>query len=186
MIQFFAQKEVRIPPLKERREDIIPLAKFFVIQICTQQGLSPKKLGADVCTHFMNYDWPGNISELKIAIDRLITMGQDLKTLNYKRTRIMPLIDREIDDDFYFGIELNNEMVEDKSLYENGDIEELYFYFYTESLLNEGLGPYEIPAIFNMELSEFEERLYHAHNKAIHFFGVGSDMVDQVLQRKVS
>jgi len=186
LIQFFAQREVRIPPLKERKEDIIPLAKFFVISICNNSGLSPKQLGADVCAHFMSYDWPGNISELKIAIDRLVTMEQDLKTLSYKRTRIMPLIDREIDDDFYFGIELNNEMIEDKSLYENGDIEELYFYFYTESLLGEGYEPYEIPVIFNMEISEFEEKIYHAHNKAIQYFGAGSEMVDSFLQRKVS
>ena len=56
----------KIPPLRERREDIIPLARFFL----KKQDGGNKKLSHAVERIILNYDWPGNIRELANCIQR--------------------------------------------------------------------------------------------------------------------
>lgn len=66
---------VRMPPLRERREDISPLATYFATKHAGKTkrkiaGLSP---AAREC--LLNYDWPGNVRELENAIERAVVMG---------------------------------------------------------------------------------------------------------------
>ncbi len=66
---------IKIPPLKERKEDIPLLADFFVHQLSqkmgkTTQGLSPQALNV-----LMEYHWPGNVRELKNAIERAVILS---------------------------------------------------------------------------------------------------------------
>lgn len=61
---------IHVPPLRERREDILRLAELFIkrcnIQLVKEiRGLHPKVLGG-----FMHYDWPGNVRELENLIER--------------------------------------------------------------------------------------------------------------------
>lgn len=72
--------EVHLPPLRERREDIVPLAEYFL-------GLYRKKYNRPVAflhesliTQLEQYDWPGNIRELQHAIERAVILCQG-KTL---------------------------------------------------------------------------------------------------------
>lgn len=62
---------IKIPPLRERQEDILPLAKYFVSNYCTKYHCI-KTLGPVVIDKFMSYPWPGNVRELKNIIERLI------------------------------------------------------------------------------------------------------------------
>jgi two-component system response regulator AtoC len=63
-----------IPPLRERREDILPLARFFLERHCQESKLPQKELSEKVMQKLMAYDWPGNIRELANVIERALVM----------------------------------------------------------------------------------------------------------------
>jgi DNA-binding NtrC family response regulator len=59
---------IRIPPLRERLADIIPLAEHFLRLAARTQG--PKGLSADAAQRLLRHSWPGNVRELKNLMDR--------------------------------------------------------------------------------------------------------------------
>lgn len=63
-----------VPPLRERKEDIVPLAEFFVDMICKQIGKGPFVLDPKVRDFIEDYNWPGNIRELKNMIEGIINI----------------------------------------------------------------------------------------------------------------
>ena len=65
---------LRLPPLRERREDILPLVSYFLERIGRQ--CERKYTVSDEALHtMMNYDWPGNIRELENALERGCTLS---------------------------------------------------------------------------------------------------------------
>ncbi|MDR1546799.1 MAG: sigma-54 dependent transcriptional regulator [Deltaproteobacteria bacterium] len=62
---------VRVPPLRERTEDIPELAEKFLDDCLTVNNLGPKKLDPDFLGRLRNRPWPGNVRELKNTIERL-------------------------------------------------------------------------------------------------------------------
>ena len=62
---------VEVPPLRERREDIIPLLLFFQEFFCKKYGRE-KVFSKTVLDQMVNYCWPGNVRELKNVVERLI------------------------------------------------------------------------------------------------------------------
>ena len=62
--------ELQIPPLRERREDIIPLAEFYLQHFCEKYKLD-KEFDADVRSCFLQYNWPGNVRELRNTVENL-------------------------------------------------------------------------------------------------------------------
>lgn len=187
LIDFFSAKKIRVPSLNERKDDIIPLAHYFTYILCQENGLAPKTISGEVFNHFKSYDWPGNISELKIALERLIILGHDLKSLFYKKTRVVPILDREIDEDFTYGLDLSHDLIGQTQLVSSSDFEILYFYFYVDSLLEKGhFELFELSDFFHMEGEEFYEKLFHAHEKAISYFGNASNLIDGFLTEKAA
>ncbi len=72
---------VIIPPLRERREDIVPLLFHFLKRYNKKYGLQ-KKMAPEVIARLMNYDWPGNIRELENTVERLVvTSNGNIVTL---------------------------------------------------------------------------------------------------------
>ncbi|MEB3103859.1 sigma-54 interaction domain-containing protein, partial [Ferviditalea candida] len=67
---------IRIPPLRERTADIIPLAYFFLHRMNQKYGMQ-KKLSFDLLNNLKNYPWPGNIRELENFIERLIVITEE-------------------------------------------------------------------------------------------------------------
>jgi len=63
-----------VPPLRERREDIPELVRHFMKVHAEEQGLRIKEVSAEAMTVFQQYDWPGNIRELRNLIERLMIM----------------------------------------------------------------------------------------------------------------
>ena len=59
-----------IQPLRQRRDEILPLAKHFVDDIATAYDEPPKTLSAAAEDALLRYDWPGNVRELRNAIER--------------------------------------------------------------------------------------------------------------------
>lgn len=62
---------IHIPPLKERKEDIGPLANYYMQRFNRKYGFQ-KKMSVQVLKSFLDYDWPGNVRELENTVERLI------------------------------------------------------------------------------------------------------------------
>jgi transcriptional regulator with PAS, ATPase and Fis domain len=63
---------IQIPPLRERKEDIPPIAKHLIEILNKDLGTGVPKVSAEVLTIFEQYDWPGNIRELANILERAI------------------------------------------------------------------------------------------------------------------
>ncbi|EAQ67445.1 transcriptional regulatory protein [Marinomonas sp. MED121] len=68
---------VNLPPLRERKEDIIPLAEHFVHTFCAEQGKPALSLSEDCCQALINYPWPGNVRQLKNVLLPSVSMAQN-------------------------------------------------------------------------------------------------------------
>lgn len=65
---------VRIPDLKERREDIPALVDHFVSQISKELRIPKKRVSPEAMLFLMHYDWPGNVRELENEIRKAVTL----------------------------------------------------------------------------------------------------------------
>jgi two-component system, NtrC family, response regulator HydG len=68
--------EICVPPLRERKEDILPLARFFVGKFSKKLKISGLRLDASTLDLLYDYPWPGNIRELENAIERAAVVCQ--------------------------------------------------------------------------------------------------------------
>ncbi|WP_428262704.1 sigma 54-interacting transcriptional regulator [Haliangium sp.] len=66
---------VEIPPLRDRREDILPLARDFLAKACAAYGMQARTLSAEAVDALSRYHWPGNVRELENAIERAVVMS---------------------------------------------------------------------------------------------------------------
>ena len=69
--------ELRLPPLRERREDIATLANHFFEHISDEHPVEAKGLSQEAMRLLEGYDWPGNVRELRNAIDRALIFCQE-------------------------------------------------------------------------------------------------------------
>jgi DNA-binding NtrC family response regulator len=64
---------LHVPPLRERREDIIPIAKHLLNQMAEEASLPEISLHRDAEEALCHYDWPGNIRELTNVLERVLS-----------------------------------------------------------------------------------------------------------------
>jgi transcriptional regulator with PAS, ATPase and Fis domain len=67
--------QIRIPPLRERRDDILLLAEYFLDSLSAHHRVPAPVLSADACQALVDYDWPGNVRELRNVVERLVVSG---------------------------------------------------------------------------------------------------------------
>jgi two-component system response regulator AtoC len=72
--------EIRVPPLRERREEIPALASWFLAKFNAQYGRQ-KQLQPETITRLMEYSWSGNVRELENAIRRLVVLTDGERTI---------------------------------------------------------------------------------------------------------
>ena len=65
---------IKVPPLRERPEDIPLLVQYFAERLQLNMGSTPKAIDPGAYTVFQSYTWPGNIRELKNIVERLLIM----------------------------------------------------------------------------------------------------------------
>jgi len=68
---------VKVPPLKDRRDDIPLLVDYFIQNLNQQQGLEAKTFSKDAIEQLMDYPWTGNIRELRNVVERLMILGSN-------------------------------------------------------------------------------------------------------------
>jgi two-component system nitrogen regulation response regulator NtrX len=66
---------IRVPPLRERREDIPLLVRHFMSRTAGAAGLTPREFGEDAMAALQAYEWPGNVRQLRNAVDWLLIMA---------------------------------------------------------------------------------------------------------------
>lgn len=69
--------QVKLPPLRERKDDIAMLSLFFMKNFNNQLGKSITKISPAAMAHFLEYSWPGNVRELKNYIERAMILAEN-------------------------------------------------------------------------------------------------------------
>jgi two-component system, NtrC family, response regulator len=72
---------IELPPLRERKEDIKELARYYMDRFCERYGLSPKGSCPDFMETLLAYTWPGNIREFINTIERTVVAAREAPVL---------------------------------------------------------------------------------------------------------
>lgn len=74
---------IYIPPLRERKTDIIPLADYFLEKYTKQNNKTIRRISTRAIDMMMSYHWPGNVRELENCIERAVLLCQDDAICSY-------------------------------------------------------------------------------------------------------
>jgi two-component system response regulator AtoC len=66
---------LKIPPLREHKEDIVDIARYFVEYYCKRDNRPARALTEDSIASMLAYDWPGNVRELENVIERAVVLS---------------------------------------------------------------------------------------------------------------
>jgi len=106
---------VHLPPLRERRDDILPLANAFLKRFAAQASRNIRGFKADAADRLTAFDWPGNVRQLQNEIQRAVLLCEggeiaaaDLSITNARASIAMPA-GEELDTNFTLleGVERN-------------------------------------------------------------------------------
>jgi len=67
--------QIQVPPLRERSEDIVPLAQHFAERFAHRYGLGPPQLSPELLANLQDASWPGNVRQLENTIERLLALA---------------------------------------------------------------------------------------------------------------
>ena len=67
---------IKVPPLRERREDILPLATHFIRKVAAREGMQEKVLSPEAKDALLAYSWPGNVREMENVIERAMILTE--------------------------------------------------------------------------------------------------------------
>ena len=67
---------IRLPPLRERREDVEPLALHFLDRFAREMDRPPRAIAPEALERLRAYPWPGNVRELENLVERLLVLGE--------------------------------------------------------------------------------------------------------------
>lgn len=84
--------EFRVPSLKERTLDVVPLAEYFIDMYCKKYGKSPVSISSQAICALQDYHWPGNIRELSHLMERAVLLCRN-DTLSVSDLNIKPVED---------------------------------------------------------------------------------------------
>jgi two-component system response regulator HydG len=66
---------IKLPPLRERADDLPLLTRFFLDEICRTNNFEPREIDNSLLEAFGRYDWPGNVRELKNTLESLVVLS---------------------------------------------------------------------------------------------------------------
>ncbi len=83
--------EATVPPLRERRDEILPLTDFFIAKYSQRYNRPTRILSPELRQIFQGYDWPGNVRELENTIKRFVILqDENMVTRELTRPRLVP------------------------------------------------------------------------------------------------
>jgi len=90
--------EIKIPPLRERHDDILAIAHFFLNMFCTQNNIKQKLLTPDAEAVLISHKWSGNVRELRNLVEKIVILFDDPKILGPQISRILnsPALDLDL------------------------------------------------------------------------------------------
>ncbi len=104
---------IKVPSLRDRKEDILPLAEYFLNIFSNRNNLGKKTLSAEAKEILANHSWRGNIRELENLIERAVILsnsstisGYDLSSSNYSNQSTSIFLDEK--NDFESKLQLEN------------------------------------------------------------------------------
>ena len=68
--------QLPVPPLRDRREDLLPMTKQFIDRFCSEYSCGPCSLKPEALDMLVAYDWPGNVRELENSIERAVVLAE--------------------------------------------------------------------------------------------------------------
>jgi DNA-binding NtrC family response regulator len=81
---------IHVPSLNERREDIEILVEHFLEMVATEYGQPKKEIEKKALEYLKNYNWTGNIRELRNVVERLIILSGKSITVDDVNTYVLP------------------------------------------------------------------------------------------------
>ena len=81
---------IHVPSLNERKDDIPPLVDQFLTDICTDYGIAKKTIDDDAIKMLEDYDWTGNIRELRNVVERLVILSGKTITTEDVKSYVVP------------------------------------------------------------------------------------------------
>jgi len=69
--------EIEVPPLRNRREDVLPLARHLLAKLARKLNLPRLQLDVACVDYLQSYQWPGNVRELENALERAAVFSRD-------------------------------------------------------------------------------------------------------------
>lgn len=81
---------IHVPSLNDRRDDIPLLVDQFLVDICSDYGIAKKAIDADAITLLQQYNWTGNIRELRNVVERLVILSGKSITVDDVNNYVMP------------------------------------------------------------------------------------------------
>jgi DNA-binding NtrC family response regulator len=90
---------IELPPLRTRKEDILILAKHFIEEFASENGMQPKKLSEKANQKLLGYSYPGNIRELKamIELSTVLADGNEIESSNINFPSSVPIADLSLE-----------------------------------------------------------------------------------------
>ncbi len=88
---------IEVPPLRIRKDDIEPLVKHFASEASMLNGLSEKQVTNGLMEVFKDYDWPGNVRQLKNTIERMVVLSES-DTLDVQDAPSVIISGKDVDD----------------------------------------------------------------------------------------
>ncbi len=73
---------IRVPPLRQRRDDVPSLVTHFTRKYCADQKLTLKRVSNEAMKNLMAYEWPGNVRQLENAVEMAVALSGDKELLN--------------------------------------------------------------------------------------------------------
>ena len=107
---------IRMPPLRERAEDVVLLASTFLSEFAEENGRPGKPLSDDALALLRNYSWPGNVRELRTAIEHGVVMSNEDRI---ERHHLPDFLDQTSDSNLPTAS--NQDVTAEKDLAPNGE-----------------------------------------------------------------
>ena len=144
---------LRLPPLRERREDIPELVMHFLKKYCGTVNRAIPRVGSEAMEMMMDYHWPGNVRELEHAVERLAILveGDEIETVHISAALY------RTDSSFRSMVpKTSDELKELKKKIRESSVQEIEKLFIEESLLRNNWNVSKAAREANMQRSNFQ------------------------------